>query len=1091
MLRRMARLSIIALLFAAGLSKYTLAQSNSLTTLNAQISNLYQQGRYDEAIPLAQRALAVAEGLRGAERTALIAATTNLAMLYQASGSYGDAEPLLKRALATGEKLLGPADPNVGALINNLAELYRNEGRFAEAEPLYRRALAIWEKVGGRDSPDVATALNNLSLLYKAQGRYAEAEPLSKRALAISEKTLGLNHPDVAGLLNNLGELYRTLGRYAEAEPLYRRSLDIREKALGPNHPSVATALNNLGLLETARTRYAEAEPLYQRALQIWEGSLGPDHPYVATGLHNLAQIYRDQGRFAEAESLFKRALAIREKALGTDHPYVGDTLNDLAMLYHMEDRPAEAEPLYKRALAVRQRTLGANHSDVAASLNNLAELYRDQGRLREAEPLYQQALGIWEKSLGPNSPEIATLLNNVALLEDAEARPGDAEVSFRRALAIRQKLLGPDHAQTGEVLNNLALLAFEGSKWAQAVDYWRQSTNLSIRRTRRNGESIGQRLTAKTKSDAERDSYRFAGLVKAAYRVSKGDPSGPTARDTFTTAQWAHASEAAASLAQMAARTAAGDDTLARLVRERQDLVDEWRTNDETMTAARSASPSDRNAAAEEAVTSRLSAIDARLAEIDTKLEIDFPNYSAFSNPGPASVEDTQAVLRPDEVLILFLDTTAFASTPEESFIWVVTKSEMRWIRIDLGSRALSERVAALRCGLDVEAWIDQRCPQLLKVSYTAADRYAGKLPPFDLVRAHELYRALLGPVDDLIKGKRLLVVPSGPLTTLPLQVLVTEPPRSADYAGAAWLGARQAITVLPSVASLQTLRKYAKTSHAAEPFIGFGDPLLNGNPAIEGDPARASEAREKQHCRNGGDQQTASISTVGGGTRALAVPAKGLVDVGFLRRQLPLPETADELCAVAQDFGVDPETHVYLGARATEAEIKRLSREGMLAQYQIVHFATHGAIAGELSASSEPGLILTPPDKASELDDGYLSASEIAALKLDADWVILSACNTAAGDAKEADALSGLARAFFYAGARSLLVSHWEVASESTVKLITKMATELKDDSQIGRAEALRRSMLSLITRGQTYEAHPAFWAPFVLVGEGAVAQ
>lgn len=175
------------------------------------------------------------------------------------------------------------------------------------------------------------------------------------------------------------------------------------------------------------------------------------------------------------------------------------------------------------------------------------------------------------------------------------------------------------------------------------------------------------------------------------------------------------------------------------------------------------------------------------------------------------------------------------------------------------------------------------------------------------------------------------------------------------------------------------------------------------------------------------------------------------------------------------------DPETHVYLGARATEAEIKRLSREEMLAQYQIVHFATHGAIAGELSAS--PGLILTPPDKASELNDGFLSASEIAALKLDADWVILSAYR--GWRCQGADALSGLARAFFTPALAR------EVASESTVKLITKIATELKGDPQIGRAEALPRSMLDLITEGKTHEAHPAFWAPFVLVGEGAVAQ
>jgi CHAT domain-containing protein len=201
-------------------------------------------------------------------------------------------------------------------------------------------------------------------------------------------------------------------------------------------------------------------------------------------------------------------------------------------------------------------------------------------------------------------------------------------------------------------------------------------------------------------------------------------------------------------------------------------------------------------------------------------------------------------------------------------------------------------------------------------------------------------------------------------------------------------------------------------------------------------------------------------------------------------------LPETAEEVCGVASILGVDPRTHVYIGEDARETAIKRLSDEGELAKYKIVHFATHGALAGQLSPAAEPGLILTPPDKASEVDDGYLSASEVAALKLDADWVILSACNTAAGEEKSAEALSGLARAFFYAGSRSLLVSHWYVASKTAVPLITTTIAKLTVDPKIGRAEALRRSMLSMIDNGKS-EAHPAFWAPFVLVGEGGVGR
>jgi CHAT domain-containing protein len=186
-----------------------------------------------------------------------------------------------------------------------------------------------------------------------------------------------------------------------------------------------------------------------------------------------------------------------------------------------------------------------------------------------------------------------------------------------------------------------------------------------------------------------------------------------------------------------------------------------------------------------------------------------------------------------------------------------------------------------------------------------------------------------------------------------------------------------------------------------------------------------------------------------------------------------------------------------VWLGERATESNLKALSREGKLAHYKVLHFATHGLLAGEseaiLKAKAEPALILTPPEDgktAAELEenDGLLTASEVAQLELDADWVVLSACNTAAGDKGDAEALSGLARAFFYAKARALLVSHWPVNSDAAVKLTTRTFAELSANPQIGRAEALRRSMAELIAKAAPHEAHPANWAPFVLVGEGA---
>ena len=594
--------------------------------------------------------------------------------------------------------------------------------------------------------------------------------------------------------------------------------------------------------------------------------------------------------------------------------------------------------------------------------------------------------------------------------------------------------------------------------------------------------------LTGKKKSEAEQMEGQFRGLEKTTYRLMDKDrwPDAASSGEMFQTAQWALSSEAAQSLAQMAARGASGDAALAVLVRERQDLVEEWQRREQIQAAALGQDQAKRDAKAEAENRDRMAEMDRRIAEIDNRLKASFPDYFAQAKPEPLPVEEVQAQLSPDEALVLFLDTPEWKRTAEETFTWVVTKTDVRWLRSDLGKAALAREVAVLRCGLDAEKWATasnaQRCADLLGVH----EIWDHSQPlPFDLRRAYVLYKALLGPAEDLIKGKQLLIVPSGALTQLPFQVLVTAPPADkGDFKSAAWLIHDHAITVLPAVSSLKALRRIVHPSVADRPFIGFGNPLLDGPDSRYA--GLAKRAREKQNCPKSTWHRLAALFGLERGVTPIDMRS-GLANISFIREQVPLPETADELCTVAADLGANAKA-VHLGAGATEREVKALSASGELAHYRIVHFATHGAMAGQLSVASEPGLILTPPDNASEDDDGYLSASEVAGLKLDTDWVILSACNTAAGEAANAEALSGLARAFIYAGARAMLVSHWAVDSNATVKLITAGMREIAKGKNVGRAEALRRAMLSLIDSGDPKETHPAYWAPFVVVGEGS---
>jgi CHAT domain-containing protein len=935
-------------------------------------------------------------------------------------------------ALAGVKPAAAQHDPQAADLNRQIDALTR-EARYGEALPLANQLVTMREARLGPDHPDVAAAFGRVGDLNIELGRYAEAERAFRRGLAIREKALGLSHPDVSNSLVGLANVYRRTGRYADGQPIAERAVAIREQAFGPDDRRLGFALNLVAELLRYQGRYAEAEPVYRRALAIREKAFGPDSAEVGNNLNNLALLYAAEGRNADAEAYYKRAIAVLEKALGSEHPDVANTLTNLAAHYRRTGRYDDGEPLLKRALAIREKTFGPDHPSVGASLNELGDIYRYQRRFREAEAPLTRALAVREKALGPEHPELAGTLNNLALLYRAQRRHQDSEATFKRAIAIAEKARGPDHFDVANIRVNLGWLYWQQGFFDAALEQSRRAVDGTARYLQANA---ARRVAG---ANTEQRPFRgyFLQRIKVAHQIGQGvaDRRAALAAEALETAQLAQASSAGQAVAGMAARFAAGGDALAAAVRERQDLAERWRQLDAVLVSAATQPAAERDAANETALRADQAAIVQQLAALDARIAREFPSYAELNNPRPVAVPELQGLLAPDEALLVYL------AGSDETWLWAVRHDRIELHRIAVTARALAGEIAELRARLDPE-----RNPELR---------------PFDVERAYALHQSILAPAAPQLAGVRhVFVVPDGALQSLPVGVLVTAPPRdTSDYRKVSWLARQYAVTTLPSVASLRALRTFAQNARAASPFIGVGDPALEGPPG---------SAR---------------------GVKLAGLFRGAVADVDAVRKLPPLPDTADELRALARAQGAGPEA-LYLRERASEATLKTLK----LDEFRVLAFATHGLVAGELQDLAEPALVLTPPRQASRDDDGLLTASEIAQLKLNADWVILSACNTAAGDGTSgADGLSGLAKAFFYAGSRALLVSHWPVASEAAVRLTTGAFDVLQREPRIGRAEALRRSQLALLddTSLAASFAHPMIWAPFVVVGEGGAGR
>jgi len=1042
---------------------------------------LRDAGKYDEALPLTERAWESRERLLGSEHHDVASVINSLAGTYTLRGEYVKAEPLYRRALEIREKVLGKDHPDTAESFNNLAVLYYKQGKDGEAERLFRRALAIREKALGKDHPYTAQSLNSLALLYYSQGKYAEAELLLNRALDIREKALGKDHPDTANSLNMLAVLYETQGKYEESEHLYNRMLAIREKALGKDHPDTAAGLNNLAVLYDRQGKYKKAEPLYQRAFNIYEKALGKDHPDTATSLDNLATLYSYQGKYVEAEPLFNHALAIREKALGEDHPDIAFSFNNLAVLYDRQGKYAEAERLYKRALAIREKAQGKDHPLTALSLNNLAGLYRAHGKYAEAEPLYQRALDIREKALGKDHPNTAASLDDLAGLYRAHGKYAEAEPLHKRALAIREKALGKDHPNIAQSFNSLALLYYSQGKYGEAEPLYQRAlairekalvkdhpdtaaslNNLAALYTAKGdlaqavtvqsrANSVGERnLAINLAIGSERQKLAYLALFseQTDFTLSlhcQALPRDPQALELAITTLLRRKGRGLDVMANTIAalrRRAAPEDQAAfdQLAEARSQLAAL------TLRVSRTDKP--------ETYRERLKSFVDKVEELESTLSARSPEFRAQAQP--VTLTAIRAALPADSALIEFA---------------VYTPRDLRNNKNKLPPRYLAYLLAAQ----GQPRWIDLGEVAPIDRAITAWRRALRNPRRNDVKRlARAVDEKVMRPVlalapSGLGKTRRLLIAPDGLLNLVPFAALVDRQWR--------YLIERYSISYLTSGRDL--LRSAVR-------------PRVEQKAVIVADPDYGRIARAG--ASSGRDVGLPPGSPQSSGAQL------NLAQVYFP----PLVGTAGEAQALK---AILPQATVFTREQATEAALKGVTSP------RILHVATHGfflrdqeleLVGGRdmgavtvrsVGFADQPvenpllrsGLALAGVNRhrrsAEQGEDGVLTALEAAGLDL---WgtklVVLSACDTGVGEVKNGEGVFGLRRALALAGAETQVMSLWPVSDLGTRELMVEYYKGLQRGE--GRGDGLRRVQLEMLKRKA--RKHPFYWASFIQAGE-----
>jgi len=991
----------------------------------------------------------------GAENLNIASTLDDLGTISRLRGDMAKAEEYYLQALEIRQKL-APGSLVVAAGLLYLGNMTGQRGDLEKAEQYYLQSLEIRQKLAP-GSPEFAGTLNNLGIVAKQRGDLEKAGQYYLQALEIRQK-LAPGSLEVAASLNNLGEVAMKRGDLAKAEQYHSQALEIKNK-LAPGSPDVAASLNNLGIVAMQHGDLAKAERYYRQALEIRQ-KLTPGGLEVAINFNNLGIVAKQRGDLATAEQYLRQAFEIRQR-LAPGSPDDADILNSLGEVARKRGDLAKAEQYYSEALGIRQN-VAPGGLDSAAILNNLGNVAVQRGDLARAEEYLRQALRI-EQKMAPESLYLAASLGNLGNVAAQRGDLAEAEDYMRQALEIEQKM-APGSPVLAEGLDMLGSVAERQGDLMKAELYCRKA--LAIR----------QKLIPQSADYAD----SLVAVAKVLHRKEQMDEAAPLYEQALDVLDKQMTMFGGSEETRAGFRSNHLDVYKAYidlLVRQKQPelafhVLERSRAQGllETLAAARvdirkGVSPGlvEKERSLRELLTGKSSrrihllndksmeapaaALDQEIQEIlkqyqevEGEIRQISPGYAALTQPRPLSVREVQQQLLDSDTLLL-----EYALGEGRSYVFAVTRDSITAFPLPKRADVEASARSLYRLLTDRAAGNENRTRR----QTNGPDEYK-----LELARLSQM---VLGPVAGRLNRKRLLVVSDGALQFIPFAILLTPEDPSVS------LLAEHEIVNLPSASVLAVLRHQRSGRKAAPRAVAvLADPVFDVHddrllPAAKDDKSDPPDSSQLSR-QSGLDRSAREVGLVRGG----AFPR-----LPFSRRE------ANAIYSIA------------LHGDATEAldfdASRNTAMSPQLRDYRIVHFATHGLLNSEHPELS--GLVFSLVDRQGKTQDGFLRLLDIYNLDLNADLVVLSACQTALGKQIDEEGLVGLTRGFMYAGAAQVIASLWKVDDEATAELMKRFYTDVLRNGR-PPAQALRSAQIWMSQ--QKRWRSPYYWAGFVLQGD-----